>query len=299
VVVSEHSCPSDHPPAEEPAVPPSQVRESGTRRSRSPNVFDPAFAKIAALLLALLFLAKIYGAARFSLTTATALAAAASPVSVLLGTLALYEYAFMALVSSVCGWVFIAGIRHADELRRWWPLTFPLAVFTCLLTPLYYLMWAGIAIAAALGIGLLLRFAVPWLSHRLKKSRTPPTISTVAVFTAMLAVMTFVFGTIQRPWLPAEVITLDKPITVDPATHETAARPVAYIIAESSGWTTLLIDSDRYLAMVKTADIQRRRICHLSGQLGSGQPFFDWIINQPYTSPNLSCSLLTDQPTKG
>ena len=284
--------------------------QEGERSGSSSAFFDTTFAKIASLLLALLFLVKIYGAARFSLTTATALAAAASPVSVLLGTLALYEYAFMALVAPVSAWIFIAGIRRSGALRWWWPLTFPLAVFACLLTPVYYLAWAGAAVALAFGIDQLLKRFVPSLMRRFPKAHAagqqegseqpspwnPPTVSRVALGVAMLAVMAFVFLTIQRPWLPAEVVTLSKPVTVDPVTHETAARPVAYVIDENAGWTTLLIESDRYLTMIKTADIQRRRICHLSGQLGSGQPLFDWLINTPYTSPNLSCSLLTDQP---
>jgi hypothetical protein len=288
-------------------------------------------------LLALLFLAKIYGAARFSLTTATALATAGSPVSVLLGTLALYEYAFIGLVAAASAWAFAAGLRRTGQLRWWRPLTFPLAVVTCLLTPLYYLWWAFGSVAAALiCFGTLntsmasklftraLQLFVAFKSSLLKTLRrrahqqqlppevvgqgsqpgsqdrsdqwVPPNASRVAVYVAMMAIMLFIFVTIQRPWLPAEVLTLSKPITVDPATHETATTPVAYVIADGGGLTTLLIDSDRYLAMVPTADIQRRRICHLNDQLGNGQTLFDLIMGQPYTSPNLSCSRLTNQP---
>ena len=292
-------------------------REDDKKPFRSPSVFDPAFAKVAALLLALLFLAKIYGAARFSLTTATALATAASPVSVLLGTLALYEYAFIGLVAAASAWAFAAGFRRTGELRWWRPLTLPLAVVTCLLTPLYYLAWIfGSFAAALLGFVVLRSKLVNRLFQRVRPRQpppegagqadqpgaeerrdqwVPPNASRVAVYVAMMAIMLFVFVTIQRPWLPAEVVTLSKAITVDPVTGETAIRPVAYVIADSDGWTTLLIDSDRYLAIIPTRDVQRLRICHLSGQLGNGQTLFDWITRRPYTSPNLSCSLLTDQ----
>lgn len=326
--------------------------EDSNKPFRGP-VFDPAFAKVAALLLALMFLAKVYGAARFSLTTATALATAGSPVSVLLGTLTLYEYAFIGLVAAASAWAFAAGLRRTGELRWWRPLTFPLAVFTCFLTPLYYLKWAFISVAAALicfgalksppAITLFSRVyqlfgalesSLNKLFKRAHQQQPPPEVvghtpdgrsvtqsleyaddegsqpstqgcpdqwvppnaSRVAVYVAIMAIMLFIFVTIQRPWLPAEVVTLSKPITVNPVTRETATRPVVYVIADGSGWTTLLIDSDRYLAMVPTVDVQKQRICHLNDQLGNGQTLFDFIMGRPYTSPNLSCSRLTDQP---
>jgi len=56
-------------------------------------------ATLAPALLILLLLVKVYGVARFSLTTATALATAA-PLSVFIGTLALYQYASMAIVAA-------------------------------------------------------------------------------------------------------------------------------------------------------------------------------------------------------
>ncbi len=245
-------------------------------------------------MLALLFLTKIYGAARFSLTTSTALAAAASPVSVLFGTLGLYEYAFIGLAASASAWAFVAGIRQAG-VRWWWPLTLPLAVFLSLLTPFYYLKWAIASILVVFALRDIMTVASRIFS-RADQPWVVPSYNKIAVMVAMAAVMTFVFATIQRPWLPAEVVNLSKPITIDPMTHEEAARPVAYIIAEGNGWVTLLIDSDRYLAIVPETEVERQRICHLNGQLGNGQPFFDWIIGRPYVSPNLSCSDLTDQP---
>jgi hypothetical protein len=55
-------------------------------------------ATLAPVLLILLLLVKVYGVARFSLTTAAALVTA-SPLSVLVGTLTLYQYASMAIVA--------------------------------------------------------------------------------------------------------------------------------------------------------------------------------------------------------
>ena len=53
---------------------------------------------LAPVLLILLLLVKVYGVARFSLTTAAGLVTA-SPLSVLIGTLALYQYAFMGIIA--------------------------------------------------------------------------------------------------------------------------------------------------------------------------------------------------------
>jgi hypothetical protein len=69
------------------------------------------------LLLVLLLLVKVYGVARFSLTTSVTLVTAA-PLSVLIGTLELYAYAFTAALAAAALWLFIMGMLANGELRR-------------------------------------------------------------------------------------------------------------------------------------------------------------------------------------
>ena len=89
---------------------------------------------------------------------------------------------------------------------------------------------------------------------------------------------------------------LSQPLTVNPQSKEKSSRPVVFLVSEANGWAAMLIDEDRYLALVPLSDIQTQRICHLNGQLGDGQTLYQWLRGQPYSSPNLGCWVLTDQP---
>ena len=102
--------------------------------------FDATFIQVMSFLLVLLLLIKAYGVARFSLTTSVALVTAA-PLSVLIGTLELYAYAFIAALAAAALWLLIMGMLANGELRRWTPLTFALFIFATLLAPPLYLYW--------------------------------------------------------------------------------------------------------------------------------------------------------------
>ena len=67
--------------------------ENNSNLPRDGKIDIGTLAIISPFVLILLLLVKAYGVARFSLTTATALVITA-PISVLLGTLALYEEPF-------------------------------------------------------------------------------------------------------------------------------------------------------------------------------------------------------------
>jgi hypothetical protein len=73
----------------------SSEPESEATAGEKDGGIDSTFIQVMSLLLVLLLLVKAYGVARFSLTTSAAFVTAA-PLSVLTGTLGLYEYAFMA-----------------------------------------------------------------------------------------------------------------------------------------------------------------------------------------------------------
>jgi hypothetical protein len=264
--------------------------------------FDATFVKIMSLLLFLLLLVKAYGVARFSLTTGTALVTAA-PLSVLIGTLALYEYAFLAAIGAAAFWLLIMGLFTHGELRRWTPLTFALFLFATLLSPPLYLYWTFAAVVVSLALYLII-VKIPRatdLYKRLTRSSDIPSPSRIVVFIAALLAAGFVLVTIDRPWLPAEVVALKQPIFVrttgDGKQHwEKTSRPVVFIVSEQNNVTTMLVDEDRYLVSIPTGDIGARAICHLAGQLGGWPPLFWIILGRPYMSPNLSCWRFTDQP---
>jgi hypothetical protein len=256
--------------------------DTGADRRPDGNGLDGAgVARVAALLLLVLLLVKVYGVARFSAATATRLATAA-PLSVVLGTLALYEYAFMALLAGAGLLLFIAGLLGRGNLRLWAPLSLALAVFAVLITPLLYLIWAGGALVVILAL---------WLALHRWVSLTRVALSVTAPLLAG-----FVLVTLTHPWLPAEVVTLRTPVIVNPRTKELASRPVVYLVSEQNGWVTMLVDSDRYLAVVPATDIQSQRICQANSQPGEGQTLYQRIIRQSYYSPELACWQLTDQP---
>ena len=235
-------------------------------------------AKVAPAVLILLLLVKVYGVAHYSLTTATALVTAA-PLSVLLGTLALYEYAVMAaLAATALLWTVSLFFTEKRELRKWAPLALVLGIFAALVTPLFYLRWAGAAFALVL---------IVWLPLRNRIA-----LSAVAAYVGAVVAAGFVLVTISSPWLPAEVVMFRQPIQASPRHSATSSVLTVFVISEDNGWDTMLIDNDRYLVWLPAADVESRTICHQDTQLGQGQTFYQWIMGQPYNSPNVSCDPL-------
>lgn len=256
--------------------------EAGAEKRPGRNGFDgAAAARVTALALALLLLVKVIGVARFSLATATRLATAA-PLSVVLGTLALYGYAFMALLAGLGVLLFVAGVAGRGNLRRWTPLTLALAVCATLITPVLYLIWTGGAVAVVLAL---------WLALHRWVGPAP-----IALWVAAPLLTAFVLATLSHPWLPAEVVTLRTPVVVDPQTKELSTRPVVYLLSEQNGWATMLVDSDRYLAVVPASDITAQRMCQAGSQLGDSRTLYQQLVRQQPGSPELACWQLTDQP---
>jgi hypothetical protein len=285
-------------------VEPAPSRQHASARPASDKEssgFDTTFIQVMSLLLVLLLLVKAYGVARFSLTTSVALVTAA-PLSVLIGTLELYAYAFMAALAAVALWLFIMGMLANGELRRWTPLTFALFLFATLLAPPLYLYWTFGAVAISL---ILYQIFIKSpragnLYRRLTRSGGMPSPSRIAACIAALLAAGFLLVTIDRPWLPAEVVALKHPIivrTTGARQHsEKTSRPVVFIVSEQNDETTMLVDEDRYLVSISTNDIEVRVTCRLEGQFGSRAPLLWVILGRSYSSPNLACWRLTDQP---
>jgi hypothetical protein len=314
------------------------MNDKNGKRSAFSRFEIGTLATLAPALLILLLLVKVYGVARFSLTTATALATAA-PLSVFIGTLALYQYASMAIVAASSlllsiAWYwnlypsagashsffavparvtfrcrirsashtlfrrtrftllhplkqgmialaqFKALLRGRGRLRHLVPLTVLLMLFSVLLTPPYYLIRASIASAAVL---------ILWSFLRRKVS-----LPALAAYAAVVALVISLILTLETPWVPAEVVSLKHPIFVGLSSKHKVMMsqyPVAFIVSDDNGWTAMLVNENRYLTWVRDSDITSRKICHLAGQLGSGQVVYLVLRGQPYTSPNVGCPI--------
>ena len=251
--------------------------------------------RIAPVILILLLLVKVYGVAWYTLETTTALVTAA-PLSVLLGTLALYEYVFMAALTVTAVILFIMGIVGEGGLRPWMPYTFALAAFSALLTPLFYLPWAGLAIVIVLTIYLAPRAWGVWKVRRGngRKTKVSPSLGRIAMMVGTAVVAITVLLTIDRPWLPAEVVELQHKVVVNPRKDTKSSRPVVFVVSEQNDWITMLVDYDRYLVRVPSTDVVKRTVCHLNWQLGNGQTLYQWLTGQPYYAAGLACWRLTD-----
>ena len=292
---------ADEPTKMQTAASEPQPAGSSPVADKGNGGLEATFFRVMSLLLILLLLVKAYGVSRFSLTTGAALVTAA-PLSVLIGTLALYEYAFIAALAAVAFWLFVTGMRTSGELRRWTPLTFALFLFATLLAPPLYLYWTFGAVIVSFILYRTMsssRIAKKYYL-RLTRSSALPTPGRIAAIITALLTAGFVLVTLDRPWLPAEVVTLKQPITVRTTGikqhSEATSRPVVFIVSEQNNVTTMLVDEDRYLVSIPADNISARTICHLEGQFGNGQPLLWVLLGRSYRSPNLGCWRLTDQP---
>ncbi len=255
---------------------------------------------VGTLLLFLLLIAKAYGVAGFSLTTAAELIAAA-PLTVFFGTIALYTYVIMAFIFIWSIWVLVAGVRGNTAYRKLSPVLLVLAIFTGLLTPLPYLVLAVLGAVISIGISALLGTSL--FTHigekMLAGAYIPPSRTDTAKVVAGVMLGLFVLLTIRTPWVPAEVVNLTPPVTVNPTVKgKLVSAPVAFVMSDSNGWATLLLDDTRYLVRVKDSDITRRRICHLYSQLPGVDPSFDTILLRQYSPHDLACSDITTDPAE-
>ena len=277
-------------------------------------------AKLGSLLLFVFLIIKVYGVAGFSLTTATGLISA-QPLSVLIGSISLYAYAFMAFLALLLLWLLILGLQKRNAIcRRYAPLIFVLMIFAVLLSPVSYLIDATVCIVVAFIIAL-----VPyWLLNRKRYSASnstadkregrtlrrfyvrladrdaKPRFHVIVLTIILIELMAFVLATITKPWIPAEFVMLRSPIVANPVhpTDSKTSKPIVFIVDESNGWVTMLMDEDRYLISVPESMIKQRTICHLEDQFSGTNPLLETIFGQAYQPHDLACWRYADQPTE-
>jgi hypothetical protein len=114
----------------------------------------------------------------------------------------------------------------------------------------------------------------------------------------MVIFMLFILITLDQPWLPAEVVTLNHRIITnqtEPLKSKTL-RPVAFVLSEDNGQVELLIDDDRTIVYVPADDVVSREICNLNDNPMGSVPTFATLLEQHFGAHVLSCWRATDQP---
>ena len=245
---------------------------------------------VGSALLILLFLIKIYGVARYSLTTTTALLAA-TPVQVALGTMTIYAYYVLPAVALGTVWF---AIRFRDRLQReLWPLIGIIVAITALASPFKYLLRGlGVVLAAAC-----VELAVRRLRPRWAGFAHWQGLSVVYLGAAALA---FQFlHSLDAPWVSAQAFLLNTAAVSSTQQMRVEANRlhvvperafVGYPITESDEWVTVLHADTRYIMRIPQSAIDTRLTCHNEDdQLAGDRPLLEALKGNSYNSPNLDC----------
>jgi hypothetical protein len=273
-----------------------------------PDIGSREWLAVASALLVLMFLVKLYGVARYSLTTTTGLLAA-TPWQVALGTVTIYAYYVLPAVA-------LGTIWAAVLLRRrlpWavWPVAVIVAVVTALASPLAYLVQALVVAAVALVIELLLRRLLArrdgW-PDRGGRRRMLEGLRGLSVAYLGAAVLAYHFlATLQTPWVSAQAFKLDTAAVISTQPYsqsqrrfvtpngeyveiEVADHFVGYPIAEEGDWLTILHADTRHLVRIPTSAVRSRLTCHSEDdQLSGDRPLLEALRGRAYHSPNMDC----------
>ncbi|GIE79816.1 hypothetical protein Aph02nite_57660 [Actinoplanes philippinensis] len=253
-------------------------------------------------LLLLLFLIKIYGVGRYSLTTTTALLAA-TPVQVALGTVTIYAYFVLPAIALGTLWF---GIRYRARLQpALWPLILIISTVTALASPYKYLL-NGLAVVLA---ALCVEFALARLRRRWsgsadeRLSRRHHTLASwqgLSVVYLGAAALAFQFmHSLDAPWVSAQAFLLNgSAVTTTQNLQDgvnrlevgTESRFVGYPIAETDEWLTVLHADTRYVMRIPQSAVDTRLTCHNEDdQLAGDQPLLEYLKGNTYSSPNLDC----------
>ncbi|HEY0699891.1 MAG TPA: hypothetical protein VGD43_19030 [Micromonospora sp.] len=253
-------------------------------------------------LLLLLFLVKIYGVARYSLTTTAGLLVA-TPWQVALGTVAIYAYQVLPAVSLGTVWF---AVLARDRLQ-WsaWPVVVIIAVVTALASPFKDLVRGLAVVAVALVVEVVLRRLLAtsggWVDRGNRRSmlRGLRGLSVVYLGAAVFAVRFLV--SLQAPWVSAQAFKVDAPVVV--STQADAGQGgaprfrvqvddhfVGYPILEEEGLLTVLHAGTRHLVRIPSSAVRARITCHSEDdQLSGDRPLLEVLKGEPYRSPNYDC----------
>ncbi|MEV4279780.1 hypothetical protein [Actinoplanes xinjiangensis] len=281
----------------------ASAAEAGPTGDRAePKITTRELLAIGSALLLLLFLIKIYGVGRYSLTTTTALLAA-TPVQVALGTVTIYAYYVLPAIALGTLWF---AIRFRARLQpALWPLILIVATVTALASPYKYLLNGLTVVAVALCVELVvLRLRRRWADspdERLsRRHRTLGSWQGLSVVYLGAAALAFQFmHSLDAPWVSAQAFLLNgSAVTatqnlqdgVNRLEVRPASRFVGYPIAETEEWLTVLHADTRYVMRIPQSAVDTRLTCHNENdQLAGDQPLLEALKGNTYSSPNLDC----------
>ncbi|MBO3736301.1 hypothetical protein [Actinoplanes flavus] len=287
----------DVPPAPAPA--PSPVDGP---RDLDGRISSRELVAVGSSLLLLLFLIKIYGVARYSLTTTTALLAA-TPVQVALGTVTIYAYYILPAIALGTIWF---AIRYRARIQpALWPLILIVAAVTALASPYSYLRRCLVVVLTALCVELVIRH----LRHRwarsaderlIKRGHTLTGWQGLSVVYLGAAALAFQFmNSLDAPWVSAQAFLINGTAVTSTqdlgdGVNDLQVRPesrfIGYPIAETEEWLTVLHADTRYVMRIPQSAVDTRLTCHNEfDQLAGDQPLVEKLKGHTYSSPNLDC----------
>jgi hypothetical protein len=243
-------------------------------------VADAPLFQVGSALLFLLLLTKAYAVAGFSLTTTGELIATA-PLAVLLGTIASYAYVALPLLFVISvGWL----RRQENRDLRWQRIVaWAVLIVSLVLSPLEYLIAVSLGALLWTVVG---RRVLLWMG-----SARPVNLLVTYVVAVLVG---FLLLTMERPWVPAEVLELRSAAIVSTRLGqiERDDRPVVYVL-KSDSWITALNADTRFVMHISSSNVLSRTICHHDEQLSGSRPLLYYVLGRSYRSPNTACENLT------
>ncbi len=259
--------------------------------------------QVGGVITALFVMLKAFAVSNYSLTTTGALITTA-PLTVLLGSLASYLYLLLAVMAfGLPVWV----VLHAGELNRYFlGVCVALWVVTLLLLPVPNRGSAGAFLRdfTYAGICAVVLWTLSRALTRARARRGPGFLGAVSrAWFIGVGLGLLVVPTMDRPWVPAEVLVL-RQASVPSDMHLKDGRlplskyPVVYVLADSGEWTSALDANTRLLLRIPSSNIAARAVCHQPSQLPGTGTLWQRLRGQSYASPNTLCSKMVDDPTR-
>ena len=257
------------------------VAAQAGERAGHPVLTDATF--LGAVALGLYLLGKCYVAARYSLTTASALLTA-SPIDVFLGSLTLYAYQLFPTLG-------LAGLWWSSQLYREQGVSVASVGFLLVgalavaISPPQNLIATAVAFALVLLAHSFLRLIS---RHRSWRDKLPSQRRTLLAFFVCVA-FCMVVSTFGRMWVPVEVVQV----------KSADGRPdviVGHVLSADQEWTSVIRAMDRGVVRLHTDDVVGRQLCHLgASQPRARRPLWYVVVGQPYQSPNQLCRRVVKQ----
>ncbi len=235
----------------------------------------PPIASLGAAALGVFALMKVYAAAGYSLTTASALLTTA-PLNVLLGSLVSFSYdVFPLLALGALAWLVHLVRSHGWSIDCTAVAGF--SVLAILLSP-----WANLWPPTLLFAGTLVLYTALVRVFRIREANWRLLTNLVGGF-FVIAALHMILTTLPNLWLPVEVIAV--------AADGGPRLVVGHVLSADSEWTSIVRAGDKALMRIPSSAIKNRKLCHLSGVQPEGRRPLLWVIqNRRYQSPNRSCA---------